>query len=130
MVSKISFIIFLLFIISTSFAQSSPQHTFEKYLRALKEADVKTYLSLLTADSKKVVRPLKELMLREYEDLKDLNFYIEVDSSCTATVYFNPPSKKVPPYLLKKENGEWKVDLKTMSQIYIFDENNNWHYKE
>jgi len=124
------FLFFSLFLTFQTFPQSIPYETFEDYRQALKEGDIREYFSLITSESKKIVNPSKSLMRREYNDLKDLDFYVEKKSCCEAVIYFRPPFKKVPPYLLKKEGGIWKIDLKKMSQIYVFDTDNNWHYKE
>ena len=124
------FLFFSLFLTFQVFPQSTPQQTFKNYKQALKEGDIREYFNLITSDSKKIVNPSRPLMKREYNDLKDLDFYVEKKSCCEAVIYFRPPSKKVPPYLLKKEGGTWKIDLKKMSQVYVFDTNNNWHYKE
>jgi len=78
-------------------------------------------------DSRSIVNPSSSLMRREYMDIKSLNASIRLEGFDRAVVTFTPASSKIPPYILRKENGQWKVDLKTMSKEYVFDGSNNWH---
>lgn len=114
---------------TVSYAQSTPEAVFDAYKSALEKGDRTAYLALLTTQSRAIVNPSPGLMGREYGDIKDLKFYVQIRAYNKAEVQFSPPNKKAPPYILKKENGEWKIDLKAMGEAYVFDNNNEWHRK-
>jgi hypothetical protein len=110
-------------------AQTGPERVFEAYKAALKDGVAGEYLELLTEQSRMMVHPTPGPMQREYSDLRDLTFRVSLEGPNRAVVSFTPASSKVPPYVLRKERGEWKIDLKTMSEEYVFDHDNNWHRK-
>lgn len=102
---------------------------FEYYKLALKSGDKNKYLESITEESRNMVNFSPALMQKEYQDIKDLVFDVYADTKTSAMVRFIPTNLKVPPYFMKKENGQWKIDLKRMGETYIFDQNNNWSYK-
>jgi len=110
-----------------SCAQSTPEAVFDAYKSALEKGDRDAYFDLITAESRAIVNPSPALMLREFAEIKDLNPDVQIEASDKAVVYFVPSRSKIPPYILKKENGQWKIDLKTMSQEYVFDNKDEWH---
>ena len=114
---------------TVSYAESTPEAVFQAYISALQKGDRDTYLDLLTVESRAMVNPVPFLMQREYMDIKDLNFNVQVEGFDKAVVIFNPASRKIPPYVLRKERGQWKIDLKTMSKDYVFDSKNEWYKK-
>jgi len=126
---RITLTVLLLIVPFIGFSQNTPEETFESYKQSLKEGDVDTYMSFLTLASQSIVSPRKGLMYREYTDLSVFDYDIKKGYLNSAVVHFKPSSKKVPPYLLKKEAGHWKIDLKTMQNKYGFDMNENWYYK-
>lgn len=111
---------------------SNPGDTFEIYRQALAGADIETYMSCITQDSKDMLSqrpPQAATMLREYRDIAGKDYKVEVEGS-TAMLEFQPASEFAPPYLLKMEKGGWKIDLKRMSEEISFDQGNHWHWKD
>jgi hypothetical protein len=108
-------------------SSNTPASAFESYKQSLLNSNPQPYLDLLTKQSQTIVNGAASLRQREYNDLQGLAYTIKSETANTATAQFNPQSPTVPPYFLKQENGQWKVDLYRMSQTYIFDSNNNWH---
>lgn len=108
---------------------SNPRVTFETYKKALAEGDKETYLGCLTKTSQQMFsqRPLQtSLMRREYEDIAQENYKVTIKDE-TAILEFVPGSEITPPYFFKKEDDQWKIDLKKMSEEIVFDEKNHWH---
>ena len=114
---------------TVSSAESTPEAVFAAYKSALQKGDREAYLVLLTVESRAIVNPSPALMQREYADIKNLNPYIQIAAFDKAIVSFVPSNSKIPPYVLKKESGQWKVDLKTMSKEYVFNSKNEWYKK-
>lgn len=111
---------------------SNPGDTFEIYRQALADADIEAYMSCITQGSKEMLSqrpPQSATMLREYRDIAEKEYKVTVEGSI-ATLEFQPKSEFAPPYLFKIERGDWKVDLKRMSEEITFDQRDNWHWKE
>lgn len=110
---------------------SNPESVFEAYKRALNEGDIETYMSCISKGSQQMFsqRPLQiSLMKREYQDITQKYYKVTIENE-TAILEFVPESKIAPPYLFKKEDGEWKIDLKRMSEEIVFDEKNYWRWR-
>lgn len=110
---------------------SNPEEVFEVYKKALSEIDIQTYMSCITYDSHQMLKtrpPQAPRMRREYEDISNKTYKVTVDNA-TAILEFKPQSEIAPPYLFKKEDGKWKIDLKRMSEEIVFDEKNHWRWR-
>lgn len=110
---------------------STPEAIFETYKKALAIADTETYLNCVTKSSQDMLsqrHPQPSLMRREYQDIADKDYKVTIKDG-TAILEFVPTSKIAPPYLFKKEDGKWKIDLRRMNEEIVFDEKNHWHWR-
>jgi hypothetical protein len=108
---------------------SSPSVTFERYKRAIEKADIEAYLKCLSRESLALLqgnKPPPDLLEKEYKNLAGKEYYITVKEK-TAIVLFKKDTEYEPPYLLIRDNGEWKIDLKGMSEKIFFDAEKKWH---
>ncbi|MCD6452237.1 MAG: hypothetical protein J7L64_07760 [Acidobacteria bacterium] len=123
------FTLFLPVAISLSQGFSSPAITFERYKRAIAKGDVEAYLKCLTRESLALLqgnRPPRSLLKKEYKNIAGKEYFIQVKEKM-AIVLFKRNTPYEAPYLLLKENNEWKIDLKGMSEKIFFDAEKKWH---
>ncbi|KKT55316.1 MAG: hypothetical protein A2445_05795 [Candidatus Jacksonbacteria bacterium RIFOXYC2_FULL_44_29] len=115
--------------------ESAIVRVFELFKAAAKDQNQEFYLMQITADSKTTLAGgtiSAAQFSNEYQSIKDLMYttnYAVMGDEGWAEINFSPQNDYSPPYLLTLENGEWKIDLKRMSETYVFDTNNKWSYK-
>ncbi len=123
-------ILMLVFFSSLVFAQSqfsSPRAVFEYYKESLGKEDAKAADSCYTEESLKVCGP-NRMFKKSYQVLSGRSYAIEQYTN-RAIVRWTKYDSKLGNFYLKKENGLWKIDCAFMARNIIYDQNNNWYWR-
>ncbi len=110
---------------------ASPSAAFEWYKDCARRGDNRGYVECLTAESKELIGsppPPADLLKEEYQFLAEKKYKVEFSEEWAIIIFLDDPQKE-PPYLLKQEDNQWKIDLVGMSESILFDENQNWYLK-
>ena len=110
---------------------ASPSAAFEWYKDCARRGDTRGYVECLTAESKELIGsppPPADLLKEEYKFLSEKKYKVELSEEWAIIIFQDDPQKE-PPYLLKQEDNQWKIDLVGMSESILFDENQHWYIK-
>jgi len=108
---------------------ASPSAAFEWYKECARRGDTKGYVDCLTAESKKLIEntpPPEDLLKEEYKFLAEKKYNVHYSEEWAIIIFEENPQTE-PPYLLRQEDNQWKIDLKGMSENIFFDENQHWY---
>ncbi len=110
----------------------TPQDVLNKYFQSLKEHNKNPYLDIFTSDTKKFFSSWTVTDINQNNELrftskcKDGKFYTSYDKFAVLSQPLEP--RTCAPYLFKKENGVWKIDIYTMAKTILFNKNMLWHF--
>ena len=100
-----------------------------QYLEALKTGESKNLKRFMNSDSLSEFSRFtftKDSMLLEAQTLRDCGQGKAQVEGARAVVKFSEERKMCAPYLMQFQEGSWRIDLITMSRIFIFNTDYEW----
>ena len=100
-----------------------------QYLEGLKSGESKNLKRFMNSDSLTEFNRFtfsKDSMLLEAQTLRDCGQGKAQVEGARAVVKFNEDKKMCAPYLMQFQEGSWRIDLITMSKIFIFNTDYEW----
>ena len=108
----------------------SPEQIVHAYIRAMKEGNDRSDLDIYSKDAREmlknwvVTKAQMRNVVRDHRKCRGERSRIEGDK---AVVRYSAKQRFCAPYLLRREDGEWRIDFATMQKLIRFDQHNHWH---
>lgn len=112
-------------------AGSEPLEVVEAYLRAMTTRDARPNLSLYSAETRRMLRdwvvtPAQmDNIARVYRGCRTGGVRIRAN---LAAVRYDVGQRQCAPFFLRREQGEWKLDLAAASSSIRFNHENHWRF--
>lgn len=115
-------------------AGATPQATLETYLAVLRAGVKDPELPLYTAETRDFLRRWLVTDAQQAQELRTLTAAlaqaeIRIDAEF-AVVRFPATQRQAAPYLLRRAEAGWQLDLAAMSRLVGFNHRNEWHFRE
>jgi hypothetical protein len=115
---------------------SSPLATFKTYMEACKNHDFSIVDRCYTQEFNRFAKSDKNYMAHRHAGQLDNEYAGYADKSVRVESHgrkvilrFTPEDKKTPSLYLVNEDGRWKIDAMFMFNNIIYDQNNEWFWK-
>jgi len=109
----------------------TPDDILEKYFQSLREHNKNPNLDIFTKDTKKFFSKWTVTDINQNNELRfashcqNRNYYTEGDY---AVLLYTLEPRTCSPYLFKKEDGVWRIDIATMAKTLRFNKDMMWHF--
>ena len=115
---------------------NDPKAVLQQYMKALKAHNTNPNLDIYTNATKKFFRQWTVTEINQDHELHNLapclalhkTLYDQDSSHALLAVRPYDKNRKCSPYLFKKEEGKWKLDIATMADTLRFNADMQWHF--
>ncbi len=116
----------------SSSLNDTPADVLAKYFSSLKNHNQNPDLDIFTEETKKFFRSWTVTDINMDNELRFASHckngkYYSFDDNYAVLLYPVKP-RTCAPYLFKKEDGRWKLDIFTMAKVIRFNKNMMWHF--
>jgi hypothetical protein len=139
-ITVIFFSIFHLFVVNAQDIQddySTPLAAFQTYLRACKNRDFLAVDKCYSEEFNRFTKSNQQYISHRHVGQLDNEYNTCANKSARvdlhgkkAIIRLYPEDKKTPPFFMIKENGQWKIDGMFMFKNIIYDQNDEWFWKD
>ncbi|HEY8518459.1 MAG TPA: TPM domain-containing protein [Gammaproteobacteria bacterium] len=112
-------------------AGATPLEVVEAYLEAMAARDARTDLPIYSADTRRMLRnrvvtaAQMDTVARLYRKCRAEGVHMQAD---LAVVRYDVAQRECAPYFLRREEGEWRLDLAAASAALRFNHENHWRF--